>query len=441
MRRKPLSRRTFLRSLTLGSAACIALPPLEAFFNSNGTAYAADGSFPRRFGLFFWGNGILPERWIPNDQGEAWTLTDQLMPLAAVKSQISVLTGMEVKIENKIAHATGPGGLLSGAPLIARGDDYTFAAPSIDQLIAAEVGKSTLYRSLEVGVQPDGKGLSYNGPDSQNPAETNPIKLFQRLFGDGFREPGDEPVIDPKWALRRSVLDSVMDDANQLKKRLGVNDQRRLDVHLESVRELEQRIALLESDPPNFDGCRRPTEPASIPDIDGRPQMALRSEVMTELVTMAYACDLTRVMSYWYSDPLNNVLYPAATAGHHQLTHDEPGDQPQVHEIVLDAVGAYAQLVESLASVEEGEGSVLDHMVLLGTTDVSYGRTHQIDEFPILLAGQCGGALKTGLHYRSATKENTSHVVLSLLRAMGLTIGEFGVDAARVSQGFSEIES
>ena len=108
------------------------------------------------------------------------------MPLADVKQHVSVITGMEVKIENKIAHATGPGGLLSGAPLIARGDDYTFAAPSIDQLIAAEVGQSSLYRSLEVGVQPDGKGLSYNGPDSQNPAETDPIKLFQRLSGDGF---------------------------------------------------------------------------------------------------------------------------------------------------------------------------------------------------------------------------------------------------------------
>ena len=133
---------------------------------------------------------------------------------------------------------------------------------------------------------------------------------------------------------------------------------------------------------------------------------------------MAYACDLTRVMSYWYSDPLNNVLYPAATAGHHQLTHDEPGDQPQVHQIVLDAVDAYAQLVASLSSVQEGDGTLLDHTVLLGTTDVSYGRTHQIDEFPILLAGQCGGALTTGVHYRSATKENTSHVVLSILRAM-----------------------
>ena len=172
-----------------------------------------------------------------------------------------------------------------------------------------------------------------------------------------------------------------MDDAAQLKKRLGVNDQRRLDVHLDSIRELEQRIALLESDPPNFEGCRRPETPSTIADIEGRPQMDVRAQVMTDLVTMAYACDLTRVMSYWYSDPLNNVLYPAATAGHHQLTHDEPGDQPQVHQIVLDAVDAYAQLVASLSSVQEGDGTLLDHTVLLGTTDVSYGRTHQIDEF------------------------------------------------------------
>jgi len=437
----PLSRRTFLRSVIAGSAISIGLPPLEAFFNANGTAYANDGSFPKRFGLFFWGNGILPERWIPSDEGENWTLSDQLQPLASVKPLVSVLTGMEVKVPNLVAHSTGPGGFLSGAPLIVEGEDFTYAQPSLDQLIAAELGQSTLYRSLEVGIQPDGTGLSFNGPNSRNPAETDPIKLFQRLFGDGFREPGDEPIIDPKWALRRSVLDSVMEDANQLKTRLGVNDQRRLDLHLESVRELEQRIALLQSDPPNLAACSRPEEPMATPDIDGRPQMDARSDAMTRLVTMAFACDITRVLSYWYSDPLSNVLFPGATAGHHQLTHDEPGDQPQVHEIVLQSVQAYADLVASLESVTEGDGTLLDNTILLGTTDVSYGRTHQIDEFPILLAGTGGGTLKTGFHYRSATKENTSHIPFSILRALDIPVGEFGVDEARVTQGFPVIES
>lgn len=441
MKRTPLSRRTFLRSLALGSAVGIGLPPLEAFFNGNGTAYAADGSFPRRFGLFFWGNGILPERWIPTNEGADWTLSDQLQPLAAVKPHVTLLTGMEVKVQNLVAHATGPGGFLSGAPLITNGDDYTFAAPSLDQLIAAEVGKQTLYRSLEVGVQPDGIGHSFNGRDSRNAAETDPIKLFQRLFGDGFREPGDEPIIDPKWALRRSVLDAVMEDASQLKTRLGVNDQRRLDLHLESVRELEQRISLLESDPPSLAACQRPEEAVEVPDIAGRPQMDVRSDVMTRLVTMAYACDLTRVMSYWYSDPLSNILYPGATAGHHQLTHDEPGDQPQVHDIVLSAIGAYASLIGSLEDIPEGDGTLLDNTILLGTTDVSYGRTHQIDEFPIVLAGSGGGTLKTGFHYRSVTKENTSHVPFSILRAMDIPVAEFGVDEAKVTQGFSVIES
>jgi len=124
-----------------------------------------------------------------------------------------------------------------------------------------------------------------------------------------------------------------------------------------------------------------------------------------------------------------------------ELTHDEPGEQPQVHSIVLAAVEAMAKLVASLDAVPEGEGTLLDNSVLLGTTDVSYGRTHQIDEFPIVLAGTAGGALKTGFHYRSATKENTSHVQLSVLKAMDVPVGEFGVDAGRVTQGFSVIES
>ena len=185
----------------------------------------------------------------------------------------------------------------------------------------------------------------------------------------------------------------------------------------------------------------RPEMPGDLPDIEGRPQMSARSRVMADLVTMAYACDLTRVMSCWYSHPVSDVLYGNATAGHHQLTHDEPGDQPQVHEIVVSIISDFSYLIESLRNVPEGDGTLLDNSVVLATTDVSYGRTHQINEYPILLAGTACGALKTGFHYRSETQENTSQVGLSLLRAMDVRAAEFGVGAGNVTSGLSVIES
>lgn len=437
-----LSRRTFLRGLVGGTALTLGLPPLEAFFNDNGTAYAVDGTFPRRFGLFFWGNGVIPERWIPEGTGagDQWSLSDQLQPLARVKDSISVITGLEVKTGNPKAHISGPAGFLSGSGILQRGDDQTFAAPTIDQIMAAEIGGDTQYRSIEVGIQPDVSGLSYNGPDSLNPPIADPTALFERLFGANFRAPGDEPIIDPKLSIRRSILDSVMEDQRRLNNRLGANDRIRIEQHLSAVRDLELRIARLEEDPPNLAACLRPEAPPEIPPIEGRPQMSARAQVMADLVTMAYACDLTRVLSFWYSQPVSNVLYPETTAGHHQLTHDEPGDQPQCHQIVRSIMSDFAYLIDALRSIPEGEGTLLDNSVILGTTDVSYGRTHQIDEYPIILAGSACGRLRTGIHYRSETQENTSLVSYSLLRTMGVNISEFGTDAGRVTQGLSDIE-
>jgi len=436
-----LNRRTFLRGVLGGGAVAIALPPLEAFFDDNGVAYALDGTFPKRFGLFFWGNGILPDRWIPQTVGPDWELTPQLAPLAPIKDHVTLISGMEVKTGNPVAHISGPAGFLTGDAVKSVGDHHIFQGPTLDQIMASEIGGDTRFRSLEVGIQPGVRGLSYTGPDSVNPPETDPAALFERLFGPDFRVSGEQAIVDPKLSIRRSILDSVMADAAKLNTRLGATDRQRLDQHLGAVRDLELRIARLEEDPPALEACMRPDMPAELPDTDGRPQMSARSRVMADLVTMAYACDLTRVMSCWYSHPVSDVLYANATAGHHQLTHDEPGDQPQVHEIVVSIISDLSYLVESLRTIPEGDGTLLDNSVVLATTDVSYGRTHQINEYPIILAGTACGALKTGFHYRSETQENTSLVSLSLLRAMDVRVADFGVGPGNVTSGLSVIES
>ena len=438
--RRPLSRRTVLRGLLGGSAISIGLPAFEAFLNTNGTAYASGEAFPVRFGVFFWGNGIVPERWLPTATGADWELTEELMPLAPVRNKFTLVSGMEVKVPNNDAHFSGAAGFLSGSQHIVRSDSFTFAAASIDQVVANAIGGSTRFKSLEVAPYPGTAGLSFNGPDSQNPPETDPAALFERLFGASFRLPGEDPISDPTLALRRSILDSVMADAANLEKRLGAVDRARLDQHLTSVRELELRIARIESDPPQLDACARPDTPVAVPDIDGRPQMRERAAVVSELVTMALACDLTRSVSYWQSDPLSDILYTGLTAGHHQLTHDDPDDMPQVNQVVLTIIESFNDFLVGLDQVAEGDETLLDHCAILGTTDVSYGRTHQIDEFPILVAGSACGRLKMGEHYRSETKESTSKVALSLLRAVGVNAGSFGTDDAFTEDSLTAIE-
>ncbi len=435
-----LDRRTMLRGLLGGAAVAIGLPALEIFLNDSGTAYAGDSSFPKRFGIFFWGNGNLPDRWVPGGTGPDWELTEQLAPLAAVKEHITVVSGMKVNTGNSVPHGSGPVGMLSGAPF-PPGDESTFALPSIDQVIAAAIGGETRFRSLELGVQPGGQGFSYNGPHSVNPPETSPAALFNRIFGPGFVLPGTNATPDPRLDLRRSVLDVVKGDAERLQDRLGSSDKARLEQHLEGVRGLEKQIQKMQENPPSLAACAIPGEPApAYPDVDGRPPLSEISRVMSDILVMALACDQTRVFSDWFSTPVNNMLYPDATAGHHQLTHDEPDPQPQVHSIVLYTMTELAYLIGALAAVTEGEGTLLEHTGLLITSDVSYGRAHSIEEYPILIAGSANGALQKGIHYRSPASENTSKVLLTLARAMGLSLDSYGEGSGQVTSSLSAIE-
>ena len=435
-----LDRRSLLRGALGGVAVSLALPPLEAMFDLNGTAYALDGVLPKRFGLFFWGNGNRPDRWHPTGTGlgNAWTLSEALQPLVNVKDRLTVVTGCDVKLPNDSPHSSGAAGILTAHELADASDDDSFQAPTIDQVIAQEIGGATLYRSLETGVD-NATGRSFNGPNSQNPPESSPIAFYDRVFGPTFREPGDTTV-DPKLGLRRSVLDAVVGDIARLNSRVGAADKARLDQHLSGIRDLEARLALLEQDPPDLDACVKPGAPdADYPPIDGRPQMAEVNQVMAEMLAMACACDQTRVFSHWFSDPVNDKLFAGASAGHHDLTHNEGGDQPEVADITVHCVEAYAALLEAFAAIPEGSGTLLDNCVILGTSEVSLGQTHSILDMPILIGGSGCGVLKTDHHYQSLGGENVSKVLLALIQAMDITRNDFGDGAGYVDAPLSQL--
>ncbi len=326
-------------------------------------------------------------------------------------------------------------------PLHIDGEDWAVQGPTIDQVIAQEIGSETLFRSLQTTAS-DCNGRSYTGPDSRNPAETDPFALYERLFGENFREPGEEGIVDPMLGLRRSVLDAVMEDISSLNNRLGASDRARLDQHLTGIRELETRLARLEDDPPNLESCSRAAEPtSSFEDIEGRVQMAERNRVMAELTAMALACDQTRVFGHYISDPVGGILIPGASGGHHSLTHDEPDPQPECNDINTQIIACLADFLAALDAIPEADGTLLDSCVVLATTDVSKGRTHSLDDFPIVLAGSGCGALKTGIHYRSTGQENASKVLLSIIRAMDILAADFGTEDAWTEDGLTAIEN
>jgi hypothetical protein len=438
MSRSKLDRRTVLKGLLGGAAVSIALPPLEAFFNSRGTAYADGGALPRRFGVFWWGNGVLPDRWVPIGEGPDWQLSEQLVSFEPIKHKIAVVTGTGVRVPNLIPHTSGACGLLAGmAPLGEEGAD-TYSGPTIDQVIAAEIGGETRYRSLQVAADPRRDGISWNGPYSENPPETSPHTLFERLFGAGFTAPGEEHIVDPKLALRRSVLDAVGDRTLALQAKLGSTDRARLDQHLSAIRDLELRLARMEAEPPSLAACMRLDAPADLAYDD---DIVLRHQTLTDLMVMALACDQTRAFTYAFSGSVNSWVYPGTSENHHSLTHNEAGEQPEVHSIVVRIMEQYSHFLQALDAVPEGEGTLLDNCVVLGSTEISLGKTHSLDDMPILLGGSACGALKTGIHYRSAGRESSSRVLLSIIRAMGIRRTSWGTEDSLTTEGLGAIES
>jgi hypothetical protein len=275
--------------------------------------------------------------------------------------------------------------------------------------------------------------LSHNGPDNPNAPEYSPKVLYTRLFGDGFTAPSETPKLDPKLALRRSVLSAVREDATALRGRLGKNDQRRIDQHFESIRALENQIASSETNLPPPAACARPDEPM---DTKGDQNLVATNAAMSRLLAMSLACDQSRVFSVLFSGSVGGTSYPELkiSGNHHGLTHDEGGAQPQVQAITVFIMERFAALLSALRDMPEGDGNLLDRCVIMASSDCSEGQPHSINDYPILVAGGGGGALvHPGVHIRGKAG-NTSDVLFSLLRAMDLPLSEFGVKGGHTTQ-------
>lgn len=467
LRRRPrlpaLPRRHVLRGMVGGALASVGLPLLERMGNGGGTALASGAPIPRRLGIFFWGNGCKLDRWVPRrslaDGTPDWELSPELAPLAKVKRYVSVVSGLNVKTGNERGHHGGTVAILSGAPMVSQPHprsvySSTFMLPSIDQVAARVIGTKTPFPSLEVGVSPgvttsEGttlRYLSHRGPDNPCPPEYDPRKVFDRLFGaaglPGTGGAQGRSALERARMVGHSVLDVVAEDIRRLHADVGTHDSQRLDQHLTNIREIEMRML---KDWPRRPGCGRARPPGN-PFVrdDGKEPHAEVNDAMARLIAHALACDLTRSFSVMFSGSVGDTTYwqVGQTKSHHTMTHDEPGDQPLVHAATVFIVGQFARLLEIFQATPEGAGNLLDSCAILGTTDLPEGKDHGWNDYPILVAGRAGGALRhPGVHYRSRTGENTSIVPLTLLRAVGLPLETFGRRGGLVSESCTAIEA
>jgi hypothetical protein len=460
MPRLKLDRRTVLKGTAAGIAVGFGLPPLEAMFNSNGDALAQGQPIPVRMGIFFWGDGVKPDRWVPELTGAGWAPSAALLPLmtAGVQDYVNVVTGMVEKASTERGHHSGTVGILSGGPLIsqaANGAPFrsTFSLPSIDQVAANIIGTTSRFKSLEVGISTrvnavEGTTLQYlshSGPDSPNPPEYDPAALYNRVFGMGFTPPGEAPAVaDATLGYRKSVLDSVLADLTSLRERVSATDKARIDKHADNVRTMENRL-VANNAVSGSAACAQPTNPGSFMDQNGNEQIAAKTAAMSDLIAMALACDQTRVFSMMFTGSVAGTIFSEVNVngGHHQLTHDEPGEQPMVQATTVYTIEMFAVLLNALKNIPEGAGNLLDNSVILGTTDTSDGRFHNLLDYPILIAGAAGGFLKyPGIHYRSPSgDENTSNALLTVLRAAGTNLDTVGAQDGLSTTSCGAIEA
>jgi hypothetical protein len=448
--------RSFLRGVACGIPVAIGLPILEHVLNSNGDAFADGEALPKRFGIFFWGNGrgVQAERWNPAQTGASWALGPQLEPLAAYKNHLNVVSGTRVRLSNSPqGHHKGTVGILSGRDFVTQPAGNapfrsTHAGPSIDQVIADAIGADAPFRSIEIGISERvirGEGttlqfLSHNGPDSPNPPEYDPVRLFDRLFAGAAPDEGPG-LLATATEMRQSVLDSIVQDLDALKLRVGTRDRLRLDQHTENIRAVERRLATTVID--TRAQCSQPERPNGIPsNPDGEP-LVERMAAMSELIALALACDKTRVFSILFSGSAANPIFHqiGLRSGHHILSHEGAATQDEIDRSTIFTMEQLAVLLGALDSFTEADGTLLRQSAILASSDTSDGALHSVDDYPIVIAGAAGGFLKSpGVHARG-DRDNTTKVLLTLARSMGIEASEYGGGEGRVTESYTAIEA
>ena len=441
------TRRILLRGLFQGSAAVMALPFLDCFLDSKGQALAATAKkIPTRFGTFFWGCGLTKALYLPKATGANYDDTPQLASLKPWKNKLNLLSGLRAYIDDKpnIQHWTGNAAITTG---IAPGTDFTFDAPTIDQTIANAISHGARFRSLEISCCGN-KRESYSslGGSNINPPEVSPLGLYTRLFGPGFQDPSKgDWTPSPEIMLQRSVLSVVADDRKALWKNVGAEDKARLDQYFTSVRELEKTLDVELQRPEIVAQVTIPPAPDEMPMNKAVPNLRKTTPVLSKLLAIGLATDQTRVFNMAFSEPASTIYMPGDSRPFHQSTHEEPVDeslgyQPITSKFSTYSMEGFAELVSALDAIKEGDGTLLDHSLVLAYTDTSNAKLHAVDGIPMFLAGSASGRLKTGIHYAGASS-TVARVGLTVQQAMGLSIDHWGTDSNQTNKPITEIQA
>lgn len=448
---RTIDRRTVLRGIFGGAGVALALPALESLVGERGVRAA--GASPI-FGVFFWGGGMPwhaghgavqggtggVDLWTPATTGADYAPSELLAPLAPYRP--SVVTGLTPHTEVPASPPGQDDGHMRGFMVALTGDrirpegfdhpSHTLTAlrPSIDQVVAKHpafyASDRARYESLAIGVSParfhdygHWNGISYNGPDSINAPIQDPAQLYQLLFA----APPDTAAL----TRRASLLDAVLADAADVRKKLGAADKQRLDAHLDHLDAVQTRL--------QFTGaaCNAPPAPGDSGDL------VEKTGIMAELLALALACNVTRSFSFMLTSPATTHVFGNLGIANDFHATCHAGDWEAVRAGTAYQMQAFATFLGKLQAVADaGGGTVLDRSLIFGTSEYGEGYQHSVNEMACVLAGGGNGAIRQGVHVREAGG-NFSKAHVTMFRALGLETESFGFNGGETSEDFGEI--
>ena len=436
------SRRQLLKALGVGAAAAPLIPSLDGWAQSAGDA-------PKRLLLLFTPDGIVPEQWYPTGTETAWNFPAGGIMEPMNRHKADMIFFKDVPRFNGGsggAHEHAMGGLWTGNSI----NSNQGMAPSVDQIIAQKLGKTTDFQSLQFGVQAffnqgdaNAKAASvnsymiYSAPKAKIPAESDPYKMFDRIFGGGFMAPtgggtvpaGPNPAVERTRLEKKSIIDYVAGEIDDVKLRVGKEDGVKIDAHLETVRDIERRLMGSGGGGGGVVGasCKPGTKPQML-DLNQNKSFPELLPLTNKMVAAAFACDRTRIASLQYSRGFSNHIHEwvGAKATHHTLSHgtQNAGVLAKIQQWYM---GHVAQLVDEFKNVTEMGKPMLDNMLMVYGNEVYLGWTHGVSPEPCFWMGKLGGTVKsTGRFLDIGGKNNWNQMLTTIARAMGVMVDKVG---------------
>jgi hypothetical protein len=439
--KKHLNRRTLLR----GIGTAVGLPFLDAMIPALTPLARAAAANPRtRFGVTYFPNGLIMQQFTPATTGAGFAFTPILKPLEPFQDSLAVVTGLTRSHPGSQVgdHAVSAAGFLTGVwPKRTEGEDV-LANTTIDQVVAQRIGQDTPLPSIELATE-DFSGyvggcspgfscaymntISWSTPTTPLPMETNPRVAFERIFG----EAGSSGQRSARVRKENSILDSISEETSELERSLGARDRARLGDYLDNIREIERRIQRAES---------RGSQSVSLDAPIGVPDsFDEHAGLMFDLIAAAWQSDVTRVFTFMMSRELSQRTYPqiGVTEQHHTISHHQNNAEKMAICVRINTYYAqlYAKFLAKLKATEDGDGSLLDHSLLIYGAGMGDSNVHASDPLPMVLAG--GGAGKGHRHVEVASRTPVGNMWSTIAARYGTTIDHFGDGSGPIDDIFS----